>query len=177
MKKYHYIGIIAGIVLMSSCAPSVQRIGTLNMISHRNVDMKLGYELKSTYSGGGNRELKKSRAKTVEEAIENTVKKVPGGEMLLNVKLYSIKGKYFAIEGDVWGKMGEHSIRGFHVGDHVVCRDINFLKKLDITGNDNVYGVVTGLIDDKTVFVQLESTQRIIKIPLEKITKAERQNR
>lgn len=174
-KSIYYLATV--IFIMGSCAPSVKRIGTLNMISHRNVDMKLDYELKTTYSGGGNRELKKSRALTVEEAIENTVRKVPGGEMLLNVKLYVIKGKYYAIEGDVWGKQGEHGIRGFHVGDHVVCRDVNFLKKLDITSNDNVYGVITGLIDDKNVYVQLENTQRIIKIPLEKITKAEREKK
>ena len=175
MKTLKLIALYSAVLLMNSCAPSIQKIGTLNMIAHRNVDMKLDYELIATYSGGSNRELKKSRNKTVEEALENTVRKVPGGEMLLNVKLYQIKGKYYAVEGDVWGKSGEHGIRGFHVGDRVVCKDVNFIKKLNLSSNDIVYGEVTGLIDDKSVYIKLEGTERTIKVPLEKITKSERE--
>jgi hypothetical protein len=174
MKIKQTIGYIMLVFFLNSCAPSIKKIGTLNMIAHRNVDMKLDYELISTYSGGGNRELKKSRNTSVEEALENTVRKVPGGEMLLNVKLYQIKGKYYAIEGDVWGKAGEHGIRGFHVGDRVVCKDVNFIKKMNLSSNDIVYGVVTGLIDDKYVYIKLNETERTIKVPLEKITKSER---
>jgi hypothetical protein len=167
--------VCSSIICMNACAPSIQKIGTLNMIAHRNVDMKLDYELIATYSGGSNRELKKARYKTVEDALESTVRKVPGGEMLLNVKLYQIKGKYYAVEGDVWGKSGENGIRGFHVGDQVVCKDVNFIKKMNLSSNDIVYGVITGLIDDKSVYIKLKGTERTIKVPLEKITKSERE--
>ncbi len=175
MKIKQLVALSSAVMLMNSCAPSIKKIGTLNMIAHRNVDMKLDYELIATYSGGSNRELKKARNKTVEEALENTVRKVPGGEMLLNVKLYQIKGKYYAVEGDVWGKSGENGIRGFHVGDQVVCKDVNFIKKMNLSSNDIVYGVITGLIDDKSVYIKLKGTERTIKVPLEKITKSERE--
>lgn len=165
---------LLGLVLVfavGACSPSIQKIGTVNMISHRNVDPNLEYELISSYSGGSKKELKRSKAKNVEEALEQSVKRVPGGELMMNVKLYSIKGKYFAIEGDVWGKKGNRSIRGFSVGDRIVCKDKYFLKKLDLK-NDIVYATITGLINDKEVYVKLDGVDRTMKIPIDKITKS-----
>jgi len=157
----------------SGCAPSVVKIGTLNMVSHRNVDPDLKYELVSSYAGGSKKELKKSRATTVEEALEQTVRKVPGGELMMNVKLYQISGKYFAIEGDVWGKKDNQQYRGFALGDRVVCRDRSIIRNLDLK-RDIIYGEVTGMIDDKEVYVRLEDIDRIVKIPYDKIVKSKR---
>ncbi len=90
------------LLFLASCT-SVKQIGALNMISNRNIDRSLNYKPLLNYAGGSKRELKKSRCTSLQEAVDKTVKKVPNGEFLMNVKLYLIKGKYFAVEGDVWG--------------------------------------------------------------------------
>ena len=100
MKQITYMFLFA--VLVTACT-SVKQIGKINMISTRNVDPNLKYEVISTYSGGSKRELKKSKSTSIEDAIDQTVKKVPGGEFLMNCKIYLINSKYIAVEGDVWG--------------------------------------------------------------------------
>lgn len=129
---------------LSSCT-SVKQIGKLNMVSTRNVDSKLNYSRISTYSGGSKRELKHSKAKTIEDAIDQTVKKVMGGEFLMNVKLYSIDGVYFAAEGDVWGPSNSNEInyRGFKNGDAVTWKKNGHF----------ITGTITALKDDKTCYV------------------------
>jgi hypothetical protein len=42
------------------------------------------------------------QGKTLEEAVDNTVKKVPSGEYLKNVKVF-YNGTRFKIQGYVWG--------------------------------------------------------------------------
>ncbi len=163
--------VLIAFFLFHSCAPTVQKVGTVNIISHRNVDPNLQYELISSYTGGSKRELKKSRAANIQDAVDQTVRKVPGGEMVMNAKIYQVKGKYFAIEGDVWGMKGNRSIRGISVGDNVVCKDKNFIRKLDLK-NDIIYGKVTGMMDDEKVYVKINGIEKTIKIPLDKITKS-----
>lgn len=100
MKKVMYILTLA--LLMGSCM-SVKQIGKLNMVSNRNVDSKMDYSNLKNYAGGSRRELKRLKSETLEGAIDNVVKKVPGGEFLKNVKIYVVNTKYYAVEGDVWG--------------------------------------------------------------------------
>lgn len=90
------------ILLISSCT-SVKQIGEFTIVSTRNIEYNSKYVLLSTYSGGTRKELRKSTCKTIEEAINKTVKSVQGGEYLMNAKVYSIDEEYFAVEGDVWG--------------------------------------------------------------------------
>ncbi len=82
----------------------VKQIGKLNMISNRNVDSRMDYVLIKNYVGGSKKELRRYKGSSIEEAIDKVVKVQPGGEFLKNVKLYLVKGKYFAVEGDVWGR-------------------------------------------------------------------------
>jgi len=158
-------------LFLQSCSTSIKQIGTVNMISARNVSPDLEYEMISTYSGGSKKEMKRSRAETLQDALNQTVRKIPGGEFLMNAKVFMVDEKYFVVEGDVWGKPGEESYRGFSVGDRVVCKDKKLLRRLDLK-NDIVFGTVVGLIDDKEVYVQLESIDRIIQLPYDRITKA-----
>ncbi|HEY1871029.1 MAG TPA: hypothetical protein VGG71_08220, partial [Chitinophagaceae bacterium] len=81
--------IVIGITI-TSCATPVKQIGKVNMISNRNVDPALNYGVISSYSGGSMRELKHSRATSIDDAIDQTVKKIPGGEFLMNVKIYMV---------------------------------------------------------------------------------------
>jgi PBP1b-binding outer membrane lipoprotein LpoB len=65
-------------------------IGQVNMISTRNVDMSRKYEPLSSYSGGSQEELKETRANSIEMAVNNTVQKIPGGEFIMNAKIYMV---------------------------------------------------------------------------------------
>lgn len=149
------------ITAVSSCT-SVKQIGKVNMISNRNVDPKLNYDVISTYSGGSKRELKKTKAKTIEDAIDQTVRKIPGGEFLMNAKIYLVNGQYIAAEGDVWGVKSNVAYRGFKVGDKVTWK---------VMGNFKT-GTIKSLKDDKTCLVETESGD-IIEKKYDDISKAE----
>lgn len=123
------------------------------MISNRNVDPKLNYEVLSTYSGGAKKELKKSKSLSIEEAIDNTVRKVPGGEFLMNAKVYLIKGAYIAVEGDVWGVKTNSSFRGFKVGDKVTWKAIDGYK----------VGTIKSLKDGTKCIIEKENGELIDK--------------
>lgn len=128
---------------------SYKRIGRFNMISNRNVDSKGDYILLKPYSSGDDKEKKKSRFTTIEDAIDNTVKLVGGGEFLKNVKVYSVNNKYFAVEGDVWGFRNYETpnvdYKGFKVNDRVQWKE-GFSTKtgtiISINVNDNEYCVI-----------------------------------
>lgn len=148
-------------IFIISCT-SVKEIGQVNMISNRNVSPKIDYDLKSSYAGNSNKELKKSKAESIQVAIDNTVKKIPGGEFLMNVHLYSIGGKYYAATGDVWGMKDNDAYRGFNVGDKVV------FKKL---GKYN-HGVVSGIKSDKSILIDTEDG-KTINLKYDQVTRSE----
>lgn len=94
---------------LTSCV-SWNQIGNLNMVSTRNIETTQKYELLQRYVEHSKKEMKKTRATTLQEAIDKTVKKVEGGEYLMNAKIYTIVHNngfnltyYYAVEGDVWG--------------------------------------------------------------------------
>jgi hypothetical protein len=101
---------------LTSCI-SAKQIGDLNMISTRNVETKTDYVLIRNYMGGTKKELKRSKAKDLKDAVNNLVKQTPGGEFVKNAKVYLVNGKYYAVEGDIWGIAQNVNFRGFKVGD------------------------------------------------------------
>lgn len=131
------------------------------MISNRNVEAKLDYSLISSYSGGSEKGLKKTRATSIEDAVDQTVRKIPGGEFLMNAKLYIVNNTYFAVEGDVWGKLDNLSYRGFKVGDQVV---IDKVRKSIAT--------IKSLKDDKSCFVERDNG-RIEEVNYDRLSKIE----
>jgi hypothetical protein len=155
--------------IICSCS-SVKQIGKVNMISTRNVDQSIKYQVLTTYSGGSKRELKKTRSKSIEDAIDATVKKVPGGEFLMNCKIYTVNSIYVAVEGDVWGNPINQSFRGFRVGDKVTWK-----KKDIINGTRFFSGVISGLKDDKTCFIKtIDAKEETIEMSYDEITKVEK---
>lgn len=148
------------IIAFSSCT-TVKQVGKINLISNRNVDTKLNYSLLSSYSGGSKKELKKSRSITIEDAIDQTVRKVPGGEFLMNTKIYLVNSKYFAVEGDVWGSKENVSYRGFKAGDKVI-----------VDGVVNSVATIKSLKDDKTCFIE-RINGLIEEVKYDRISKAE----
>lgn len=161
-------------IIATSCSTSVKQIGSVNMLSHRNVNPKLEYQVMTTYAGGSPKERKQSRALTIEDAIDQTVKKVAGGEFLMNAKIFVVKtprqfkdmeGKktnlFYFCEGDVWGTKENVSYRGFKVGDKVI-----------IDGLVNSIATIKSLKDDKTCFI-MRIDGVIEEVKYDKISKAE----
>lgn len=154
---------LAAMLLTSVGCVTVKQIGKVNMISNRNVEPTVDYGLITTYAGGSQRELRRSRAESVEQAVDDTVKKVPGGEFLVNARLFIINDKYFAAEGDVWGRKGNLSFRGFSVGDVVNIKTPFGIKT----------GVVTALRDDKTCFVKTDDGEVITEFKYDVLVKGQ----
>lgn len=135
---------VAFAVLLSGCAQPVL-VGNVNQISTRNVDSSQKYELLKRYAGSGTKELTKNLSKTLEGSIENVLKSTPGGEYMMNVKVYKLNNQY-AAEGDVWGLPNKNDIRGFRVGDKVA-----FKYYYDVE-----HGEITALIDGQKCFVKFK---------------------
>lgn len=147
-------------VAVASCGPSIKQIGYLNMISTRNVTTKNEYVNLRNAVGGDNRDLKRNKATTLDMAVGNLVKNVPGGEFVQNVKVYTI-GKYYAVSGDVWGLSGEINHKGYKVGDHVMWKD-NFVKYT---------GVITELKDDRECTVKQDENGKIRIVKYDEMSK------
>lgn len=137
-------------------------VGKVNMISNRNVNPSLTYKLLKTYSTDTKKEIKHLKFTTIEQAIDHVVKKVAGGEFLMNVKIYFLHDDYFIVEGDVWGQDVEVSQKGFKVGDMVTWKKSGKFVK----------GKITGLRDDKTCLVEDENG-KITEMKYENVIKAE----
>jgi hypothetical protein len=99
--------------MLTSCM-TYKDAGNLNMVSCRNVDTHAKYELLKKNVEYTKQELKKVRTTTIESAVNDAVKKVEGGEYLMNakIKVCIIPGSiyngyqstcFYAVEGDVWG--------------------------------------------------------------------------
>ncbi len=150
---------------LNSCM-SVREIGTLNMISTRNVSLNEKYELLATYVGISKNELKRSKSQTINEATNTTVKRVPGGEFLMNAKIYIINERSFAVEGDIWGlKTNAKSYRGFEIGDRVMWK----------VGPKIYKGVLKGHISEKNTNICIIEREngKIAKVKYDNITKLE----
>ena len=156
-------------VILTACT-SVKQIGKVNMISTRNVDPNLNYDVISTYSGGSRRVLKKSKSNSIQEALDKTVKKVPGGEFLMNCKIYLVKSKYIAVEGDVWGILTQLTFRGFKIGDKVTWK-----KKDIINGKRILTGTITALKDDETCYVKVDNeNDKAVELSYDDLTKSDK---
>ena len=131
---------------------SVHQIGQVNMISSRNVDSKTDYVLIKTGTNDSKANFRKNKASTVDQAINNMVQNVPGGEFLKNAKIYT-DGKSFAVLGDVWGVSESANIEGFKIGDKVLIKN-SILNKGKFS-----HGEITGLKDRKTCIVKVDNGQ------------------
>jgi hypothetical protein len=171
MKKVFTIStaIAFALLLLSSCSSTkVIDLGKLNMISDRNVDSKTDYVLIKNYAGGDEKEikkaLKKTKATTLNEAVDETVRNVAGGEFLKNVKVYGVQKKgamCLLVEGDVWGVLDNANFRGFKVGDVVQWKEMTVTKK----------GTITGLTDSEKCMVKENGKENSQSLKYSSITK------
>lgn len=149
-------------MILFSCSPSytITDAGRVTMISHRNIDSKTDYKLLRSYAGGNKDELKYARATSVEDAIEQTVQQVPGGDFLKNAKIYVIqyqKVKYYAVQGDIYGiPQSDSAYNGFKIGDLVF-----YNKSKDITKPKPIPGKIISIKNANTYLVELDNLQKI----------------
>lgn len=148
MKHYFFTLLILAVVL-GGCS-SLKMVGDVNMISSRNVDSKTDYVLIKTGTDDSKASFKKNKAATVDQAINNLVQNVPGGEFLKNAKLYT-DGKEWSVIGDVWGITESANIEGFRIGDKVLIKN-SILNKDKFSD-----GLITGFKDRKTCIVKVSS--------------------
>ena len=87
--------LIAILLLLSSCAYT--RVGDLNQISNRNIDNATTYTLLAR-----DVTAKAKGRDSLEQAVDKATASVPGGEYMMNVKVYYRDGKCKVV-GDVWG--------------------------------------------------------------------------
>jgi hypothetical protein len=169
-KTKKIMTIVGAFIIASSITGcfTVTNLGKLNMISDRNIESNVDYVLIKNYAGGNANEIKKAlkrtKATTIDAAVDETVRNVAGGEFLKNVKVYGVmrnKGMYLFVEGDVWGIDGNESFRGFKVGDLVQWKDISGTHK----------GNITGLTDSEKCMVKEEGKENSQSIKFTSITK------
>ena len=117
------------------------------------------YELIASYARGNQKKITKSKAPTLQAALDQTVREVPGGVFLMNATFYLVKGKYFAVEGDVWGYKQNANYKGYKVGDHVMWKTIAGYKKGTIEAikdSENCVVIEDGTTNRTTIkFVKL----------------------
>lgn len=161
MKKFTFLALV--LILLEGCSSiGVKQIGKINMISNRNVDPSLNYVPVYTHSELTKREIKKNKFKTIEEAVDYKVSKVPGGEFMMNVKIYKIGGSYIGVDGDVWGEDSDGiSYKGLTVGDQVMWK----------AGNSYKTGTLRAFKDTETGIVETETGKKIEK-KIDKLSKS-----
>ena len=162
MKKLIVIILSLSLFAFNGC--SVKLVGKVTMVSDRNMESKTEYVLMKCYMGASKKELRRSRAVSVEDAIDQTVKNTAGGEFLKNVKIYLVNGSYFAVEGDVWGIATNQNIRGWKVGDRVQWKGP--VKKINT-------GVITDLKNASVVNVKDDTDGKIKEVTYDKLIKSE----
>lgn len=121
------------------------------------------YELIAAYARGNQKKITKSKAKTLDDALEQTVREVPGGVFVMNAKIYLVKGKYFAVEGDVWGLKQNANYKGYKVGDHVMWKTAAGYKK----------GTVEAIKDSENCVVIEDGTTKRTTIKYVKLMRAD----
>ncbi len=191
-------------LVMFSCSTyyTITPIGELTSASTRNIEYSKKYDKLKSYAGlsrtdveaasstNKNGKIKKKnpiiktvdsyKAKSLNEAIDNVVKSVPGGEYINNLRVYQvneIKGSkfadvaiYYVVAGDVWGNYSEDAeIKGFHKNDTVVFTYTKDLK--EHIGEVNFSGEIGKQYKGKVIelkggsaVVELENST-IIEIP------------
>lgn len=158
MKKTTLLLFVA-LIFFSSCS-HYKEIGNLNVISTRNFSLKENYTALKNYAGTSKREKKKNRSKTIDGAVNNLVKSVPGGEFIQNVKVLT-NGRYYVVTGDVYGFGTSANFAGFKIGDKVIW------KKLFT----NRSGIITELINSDYCLVKDNKSEKLHRIRYEDITK------
>lgn len=116
--KYSILLFIA--LFIASCG-EYKRIGQFTMISTRNIDRSQNYEL---LQRDVEAVIKTDQDDVLQEGIDKAIKKTPGGEYMMNVKIYLMTdGSKLKVIGDIYGikttTIDNVVLNSFNVGDTV----------------------------------------------------------
>ncbi len=85
-------------ILLSSCAGTYQEIGSLSMLSDRKVDPTGRYQKLAEAAGSSKKQVKKTTALNIEDAIDHLLDGVPGGKYHYQCKsICSTRGIFSSI--------------------------------------------------------------------------------
>lgn len=154
-------------MLATGC--SYQRMGSLTMVSTRNVDSSKDYQLLARQVEASAREQNDD---ALQQAIDAACAMQPGGEYLMNVVVYMTgDGKRVKVVGDVWGTPTAAGIAApsqtgsvaMKVGDRVAYKVGTTLKNGTIIGIRNTEAVIEE--------VRPDGTKKMKEVELERLTK------
>jgi vacuolar-type H+-ATPase subunit E/Vma4 len=152
-------------LLLSSCA-SYQRVGTMTMISTRNVENKGEYVLVQKNVEGI---AKMKDNDSFQQAIDNAVRKYANGEHIRNATVYVRgNGKRIKVTGDVWGTPLSAAATSFAAGDRVA-----FKSKTEKGEGRIIEGKVIGINEREAIveYTNLVGITTRADIRLESLTK------
>lgn len=159
MKKLLFITALLGLTASCSTYYTITPTGSLASISTRNIDRSANYTQIQAYAGVSRadveaaissskkgqikkrnpiiKEINQYSAKNLNEAVDNVVKGVAGGEFIQNVRVFQVNEikrfsikTFYVISGDVWGENKENpEIKGFHKNDKIIFTFTKDLKK------------------------------------------------
>lgn len=120
------------IMLLASCG--YKRMGSLTMVSTRNVESSIQYvELARKVEG----KTKLKRDDALQEAIDEAVNSVPGGEYMTNVVVYIKGDRMIKVTGDVYGST-EAKAKKEQVPDLVVGQKVMWIDDKNRTVESRV---------------------------------------
>ncbi len=144
MKYKITFGLILVCLIFSSCNV-YDNLGTVTVLSSKQIDFNKKYCLKQSFAGSSKKELKKNASPTnnINEALDNLIKSVPGGIFVMNARiLYGLHG--VTVTGDVYGLCDEDEKNenvqaqySFSIGDHVMFQDGDSFIKAEIEAVKN----------------------------------------
>lgn len=88
---------------LSGCLPSKQ-VGRVATITTREVRHLEALQLLEANAGSGKKAQTSNRSETIDGAIENLLRSVPGGQVVRNVTIYHVNNKKYSVTGDVYGR-------------------------------------------------------------------------
>lgn len=127
------------LVAMAAGGCQYRRVGSLTMVSTRNIDRATEHQL---LLRNVEAKAKTKHDDAMQEAIDQAVRKHPNGEFLMNAAVYvKSNGNWVKVQGDVWGKAGAAdvapaSITGteMKVGDRVAFKLMGKMTEGTIVG-------------------------------------------
>lgn len=122
-KKAGLLLLIGG--LFASCTSTYEAIGNVSVLSNRPIKSGVAYEQLTFKSGGSKKELKRSKAESIGDAVKQVISKVPGGRFITNVTIYVVNDGHYAVSGNVWG-VTDDSVP--HANPNVLASDAHTLQ-------------------------------------------------
>ena len=162
--------LLAAVAFSSAC--SWHRIGDFNMVSTRNIDMDQSYVLIDAHQVG----RANSGEMSLEVAIDNMVKHTPGGEFVMNAKIYvKQNGKKIKVEADIWGipePQTKTATTDLAVGDWVSWpAELGRFKQGEIIGLGADGALIRISTETALTFRVHDQKERTVQKPFEHLTR------